>query len=445
MVEPGTAAIAVLSTIAGISGYGAMKVNSKQNVMIEAEIQRRIQGVRDLLKATETAKTIAEKSLQTQKSEVARLASELKAIKTAKESLERQKPPPPPSDSTPPPPPPPQAKEPAKSFLDSVDTITSEADLRETELKKIEDIIAERLKEAESDKTTEGKIVIGRLKKAADTARRTRERVRTARTKLKDTASSYDKKVRDARKTLRSRRPDPEDVEAAKTTLRLPPSEIQEEVSSTLDDVGSVKLDLDDFLQGNRRSPPTTDSVDKDTKAVMEDQKARKEQVKEQAKANDSAPRRLPTQTSRKRKGFDTRKLVEPTPEAKDGRKEQPTVDDKSIPKTVRPQASEDRIVSQQDASKDEVKVAVDKDERERCKQILDSKGIRNLVAWRKWSLENKNAPDRNIVNNCATIFFRSGGKLRKNKLRTRRGNTQNGRGTRRSKNRANRTHSNTR
>lgn len=433
MVEPGTAAIAVLSTIAGISGYGAMKINSEQNAMIEAEIQRRIQGVKDLLKATEAAKTTAEKSLQSQKSEVARLTSELKAIKTAKEALERQKKASditPSSDSTPPPPPPPPpspAKEPAKSFLDSVDTITSEADLRETELRKIEDIIAERLKEAESDKTTEGKIVIGRLKKAADTARRNRERVRTARAKLRDTASSYDKKVRDARKTLRSRRPDPEDVEAAKTTLRLPPSEVQEEVSSTLDDIGSVKIELDDFLQGKRKSPPTTDSAEK---VVMEDEKARKEQLKEQAKADDSMPKRLPTQASRKRKVFDDRKLVEPTPEAKDTK----------LPKDTK----RERRLSKQDESKQEEDptVAVKEDERKKCKEILDSKGISSLVTWRKWSLENKNAPDRNIVNNCATIFFRSGGKLRKNKLRTRRGNTQNGRRTRRSKNRTNRTNS---
>lgn len=91
MVEPGTAAIAVLSTIAGISGYGAMKINSKQGEMIESEIQKRIKATQDLLNATQAARASAEADLHKQATEVKRLTDELAAIKTAKETLEKEK------------------------------------------------------------------------------------------------------------------------------------------------------------------------------------------------------------------------------------------------------------------------------------------------------------------------------------------------------------------
>ncbi len=91
MVEPGTAAIAVLSTIAGISGYGAMKINSKQGEMIEAEIQKRIGDIKDLLKTTEVQKKAAEASRDREKAEVERLNAELTMIKQAKQTLEKEK------------------------------------------------------------------------------------------------------------------------------------------------------------------------------------------------------------------------------------------------------------------------------------------------------------------------------------------------------------------
>lgn len=101
MVEPGTAAIAVLSTIAGISGYGAMKLNSKQNDLMEAEIAKRVKAVKDLLTATEEAKRAAEASLAERQSEIDRLNAELREIRAAKERME-QPPPPPPAAETPP-------------------------------------------------------------------------------------------------------------------------------------------------------------------------------------------------------------------------------------------------------------------------------------------------------------------------------------------------------
>jgi hypothetical protein len=391
MVEPGTAAIAVLSTIAGISGYGAMKVNSKQDVMIEAEIQRRIQGVRDLLRATEAAKATAERSLSTQQSEVARLASELRTIKAAKEALEREKAsmaaaapvatqavPPPTQTQT-------ATRTPAESFLNAVPNLTAEADLRDSELKAIEDIIAQRLREAEADKSTEGKIVIGRLKKAANTAKQARDRVKTVRVQFKDTVASYDRKVRDARRTLRAFRKDPEDVAAAQATLRLPPTEVQEEVSSALDDAGAVKVELDKFLQGKTTTPPSAESLERDVSAietgVLAEQRARKEQRKAEERAA----------------------VMDETP----------------------PPPTETNVLEEQRARK------------QRRRAELETAMLEENPAPR--------VPSRRSSRTSASTPRSVGGKVRKNKLRTRRGDTQNGRGTRRRKNRANRTHSNAR
>ncbi len=118
MVEPGTVAIGVLSTIAGISGYGAMKLNSKRNELMEAEIAKRVKAVKDLLTATEEAKRAAEASLAERQSEIDRLNNELNEIRAAKERMEQQQQqqqPPPAAETTPPPaaettPPPPAAE-----------------------------------------------------------------------------------------------------------------------------------------------------------------------------------------------------------------------------------------------------------------------------------------------------------------------------------------------
>lgn len=88
MVEPGTAAIAVLSTISGIAGYGAMKLNSKQDLMIEQKVNERIRDVKDLLKATQDAKAIADTELKKRQIEVERLTQELDVIRKAKQGLE---------------------------------------------------------------------------------------------------------------------------------------------------------------------------------------------------------------------------------------------------------------------------------------------------------------------------------------------------------------------
>jgi hypothetical protein len=271
--------------------------------------------------------------------------------------------------------------------LNTVDTLTAEADLRESELKAVEDIIAKRLAEAEADKSTEGKVVIGRLKKAATTAKQARDKVKTVRVQFKDAVSSYDRKVKDARKTLRAIRKDPEDVAAAQATLRLPPTEVREQVSAALDDAGAIKVDLDKFLEGKLASPPSADTLERDVKAVetgvLTEQTARKQQRRAEVMAE------LANEDSR----------PQPTKEA--------------------------RIMSEQKARKQRRKA-------ESFAELANENPI-SRVSSRRSSFTSASTP-RSV-----------GGKVRKNKLRTRRGNTQNGRGTRRRKNRANRTHSNPR
>lgn len=102
MVEPGTAAIAALSTIAGISGYGAMKVNAKQSELMEAEIAKRVQDVNARLTASEQAKRTAEEELARQQTEVARLTAELETLRAA-QSAAAAAAPPPAAEATPPP------------------------------------------------------------------------------------------------------------------------------------------------------------------------------------------------------------------------------------------------------------------------------------------------------------------------------------------------------
>ena len=76
------------------------------------------------------------------------------------------------------------------------------------------------------------------------------------------------------------------------------------------------------------------------------------------------------------------------------------------------------------------------------CKETLSSLGIEDLSSYRKWIRDNQNDPRLPEVNNCADIVLknRTGG-MRKKKLRTRREGKQNVGRTRRSKNRANRSH----
>ena len=82
MVEPGTAAIATLATLAGVSGYGAMKLNSNQDVVIEQKVQDRIAATQERLKEVEAAKA-------KQDAELAALQKELEMLRQGKTTLEQ--------------------------------------------------------------------------------------------------------------------------------------------------------------------------------------------------------------------------------------------------------------------------------------------------------------------------------------------------------------------
>jgi hypothetical protein len=369
MIDPGTAAIAVLSTVTGVAGYGAMKINANQARVMDETANRlaeeKIEAVRRKLKAaTEELQAKAQRELDAKTAEIKDLKKALDEIEDAKKTLTsklqqategerlfasvllptfkkainsfKKKVQPTidtlsdskkkavekvfdkyisttrlnisrgsmqsfyqdltkaagqsfmdraefdrvltetlkevSSESAAEPATEPAAepelpnKTPGDSFLDTADNVVLEADLREKELKETEDILAERLEEAKADKSTDGKVRIGRLKKAIKSAEQAKDRIVTARNRFKDTRDSYKKEVANARKTLRARRVDPEDKAAAETTLRLPPSDVQESVSETLDKASVLNADIKSFLDGKDTTVPSSEqSVDTET------------------------------------------------------------------------------------------------------------------------------------------------------------------------------------
>lgn len=93
MVEPGTAAIAVLSTIAGLSGYGAMKVNQNQSKVMDETANRlaaeKIEKVRrELTLATEEMKAKAERELKAKQLEVDKFKQDIEELKAAESKLQ---------------------------------------------------------------------------------------------------------------------------------------------------------------------------------------------------------------------------------------------------------------------------------------------------------------------------------------------------------------------
>jgi hypothetical protein len=87
MVEPGSLAIGTLATIAGISGYGAMKLNAKQSKDIRDAINAQCKANDLLLKETETARQVAEDARRECDAEVDKLKQEVATLQTEKEAL----------------------------------------------------------------------------------------------------------------------------------------------------------------------------------------------------------------------------------------------------------------------------------------------------------------------------------------------------------------------
>ena len=118
MVEPGTVALGTLASIAGISGYGAMKLNAKQSKDIRDAVNAQCRANDMLLKQTENARQLAlrekaecDQEVEKLKQEVATLQNEKQRLAAAAQQLRGRTPPadpaapPPPPDAPPPPPP----------------------------------------------------------------------------------------------------------------------------------------------------------------------------------------------------------------------------------------------------------------------------------------------------------------------------------------------------
>ena len=87
-MDPGTAAIATLATLAGVSGYGAMKVNKNQDVVIEQKVQERIAQTEERLKDTQEALEAVEAVKTKQAAQLAAIQKELDILRNAKTTVE---------------------------------------------------------------------------------------------------------------------------------------------------------------------------------------------------------------------------------------------------------------------------------------------------------------------------------------------------------------------
>lgn len=86
-MDPGTAAILTLSTITGISGYGAMKLNAKRGASIDEEVKKAIGDAQAMIKASEDAKLIAEQERNKKEEEVKKLSAEISKMQKAQQQL----------------------------------------------------------------------------------------------------------------------------------------------------------------------------------------------------------------------------------------------------------------------------------------------------------------------------------------------------------------------
>ena len=86
-MDPGTAAILTLSTITGISGYGAYKLNARRGASIDEEVQKAVKDAQAMIKASEDAKVIAEQERNKKEEEVKKLSAEIAKMQKAQQQL----------------------------------------------------------------------------------------------------------------------------------------------------------------------------------------------------------------------------------------------------------------------------------------------------------------------------------------------------------------------
>jgi len=86
-MDPGTAAILTLSTITGISGYGAMKLNARRGASIDEEVKKAVGDAQAMIKAAQDAKVIAEQERNKKEQEVKKLSAEISKMQKAQQQL----------------------------------------------------------------------------------------------------------------------------------------------------------------------------------------------------------------------------------------------------------------------------------------------------------------------------------------------------------------------
>lgn len=90
-MDPGTAAILTISSIIGISGYGAMKLNAKTKATIDEQVKLAIGDAQALIKSAQDATEKAIRERNRQDKEVKRLTAEIAKLKAAEQTLKDEK------------------------------------------------------------------------------------------------------------------------------------------------------------------------------------------------------------------------------------------------------------------------------------------------------------------------------------------------------------------
>jgi len=377
-MDPGTAAILTLSTITGISGYGAMKLNAKRGASIDEEVKKAIGDAQALIKSAQDAKLIAEQERNKKEEEVKKLSAEISKMQKAQQQLISEK-----------------------------DVLSKNLESA-TELEKTyRELSPEVFKQAINDFKSKPEIEnLGHPELFEPLLSRfsvTRGTVRSLYAKFESVVTPMMPKAEFDALLLGA-------LKNGRTSLEQRQTKEAKEAQEA-----KAKSDAEAQAAKEKAAAAAKVRAAAKAKAAAEAQAAR-----------DVAAAEAAAQAAELRRASMEKATADAA--ARKAAKEKAAADAKA--------AAEAKAAADAQAAAPEPEPqdrAVDPIEINKCKQTLRSLGIRDLSSYRKWSRDNKNDPRFAEVNNCADIVLknRTGG-MRKKKLRTRRGGKQNDRRTRR-------------
>jgi len=392
-MDPGTAAILTLSTITGISGYGAYKLNAKRGASIDEEVKKAIGDAQALIKSAQDAKLIAEQERNKKEEEVKKLSAEISKMQKAQQQLLDEK------------------------------VVLSKNLESATELEKTyRELSPEVFKQAINDFKSKPEIeklghpelfepLLSRFSVTRGTARALYAKFESVVTPMMPKAE-FDAlllgTLKNGRTSLEQRKKkEAEEAQEAKAKSDAEAQAAKEKAAAAAKVRAAAKAKAAAEAQAARDVAAA--------EAAAQAAELRRASM-EKATADAAARKAARKAAADAKAAADKAAADKAAADAKAAAEAKAAADAQAAAPEPEPQ---DR--------------AVDPIEINKCKQTLRSLGIRDLSSYRKWSRDNKNDPRFAEVNNCADIVLknRTGG-MRKKKLRTRRGGKQNDRRTRR-------------